>query len=1087
MTRIQTIGRRTLLLWAGCAWTAAAGTTGDWNRVFSGEDVTGADVVAVWQFQPGTEMKDGKGAADLTLSGKSQVVTDERFGGALESFYSGQDDDVRQGAATKWSLDLTPKGAFTLEAWVKLKAEPANPAWRSSYILDKMYVPGTSEKPGFNRDYFFRLLRSGNGKTYQLNAGVGLGTEVISFTSDAREIPPETWTYTAFCYDGKGTGMFFVNGDMAGRKTYAGKGVPVPGSRNVSLGERCGSHHAGLPGYLAQVRISRGIPAYLVGPITVRIRHQYQRTAFERMERGQTLLVTIENSTGRDLTGAVLDVDSGFGRSRMDVGPLAFEPREVTVPLVCDGRPGRYTLTATVTGKVAGRTVNGRGTFDWDLCARLPRFMPVVMWGGASFEQMKEIGLTHRLEWMDHLDMQAWQAAAPIPFVPRMDETRQKLNEALVAGLRFLGKISPGGYLKSQKGYAEARQPHLCYDVYGKPTTHVDFSLPRIQQWGHDVGRTVANNVSMFPAVDLLLADSEFRDGNHVSFRPEPRAAFKAFAGYDIPEAVRSKGGVRYGTIPDFPRDRVIPDDDKILTFYRWFWGGGDGYPGFVSNETRGAKGNGGQLRVLWDPAVRCPSKWGSGGEVDFLGHWTYVYPDPLVMGLATDEMFAMVKGGPPHQKVTKMTQIICYRSGTTEALPEDKSKWTEWEQRLPETRFITVPPDLLEIGFWQKLARPVQAIMYHGSGSLWPSDPGGYDYTNPETAPRLAGLVKGVIRPFGPMLLDLPDRPADIAMLESFASQMFSGGATQGSMHNPVGRMHAVLCRAHLQPDIVYDETILRDGLDAYKVLVAPHCAVLTESVAGKILQWQEEGGILVADEHLVPRLMPDLLVPSYESGDKADLVAQAEELRGKLAGAYAPYGEADTPDAILRFRRFGTTDYLFVVNDKRTYGDYIGQYRRVMEKGLPLTASLTVRRGAGVVYDLRAEEIVKANQAGGGLRFPVELGPGEGRLYMITERPIAAVAVDEPGEVARGSSAALTIKVNDGSGRPVDAVAPVRVDIADSQGRVAEFSGWHAAKGGTLTLRLDVAPNDAPGTWTVEARELVSGRTARRGFAVR
>ena len=1087
MTYSKTVGLRVkLLLWTACA-CAVAGPSKSWDRVFSGEDVTGEDVVAVWRFLPGAETEDGKGAAGLTPAGKARVVPDERFGGALESFCSGRGNDVRQGAWTAGNLDLTPAGAFTLEAWIRLKAEPANPDWKAGYIIDKMYIPGTSKKEGFNRDYFFQVLRAADGKEHRLYAGVGLGTEVIAFTSDACEIAPDTWTYTAFCYNGEGTGLLFLNGEMVGRKTYAGKGAPSPGSRNVSIGERCGSYYAGLPGYLAQVRISRGIPNYLVGPLTVTIRHQHQRTAFERMEQGQELVVRVENSTGRDVEAAVLEVDSGFGKARLELGTLTIEPCEATVPLACNGRPGAYTLTATVTGQVGGRAVSGKGTFGWNLCTRLPRFMPVIMWGGASFEQMKEVGFTHRLEWMDHLDSQAWHEGKPVEFGPRMDKTRQTLNEALVAGLRLLGKISPGGYLKGLDSYAKMRPPYLCQDVYGKPTKHIDFALPRLQQWGYDVGGSVANNVGMFPAVDLVLADSEFRDGNQISFRPESRAAFKAFAGYDIPEAVRSKSGVRYREISGFPRDRVIPDDDRILTFYRWFWGGGDGYPGFVSSERRGVKGNRKDLQVLWDPAVRCPSKWGSGGEVDLLGHWTYVYPDPLVMGLAADEMFAMVKGGPPHQKVSKMTQIICYRSGTTEALPEDKSKWAEWEKRLPETRFITVPPDLLEIGFWQKLARPVQAIMYHGSGSLWPSKPGGYDYTNPETGPRLAGLVKGVIQPFGPMLLDVPDRPADIAMLESFASQMFHGGATYGAMRSPVGRMHAVLVRAHLQPDIVYDETILRDGLDAYKVLVAPHCAVLTESVAGKILQWQEEGGILVADEHLVPRLMPDLLVPSYESGDKADLVAQAEELRGKLAGAYAPYGEADTPDAILRFRRFGTTDYLFVVNDKRTYGDYIGQYRRVMEKGLPLTASLTVRRGAGVVYDLRAEEIVKANQAGGGLRFPVELGPGEGRLYMITERPIAAVAVDEPGEVARGSSAALTIKVNDGSGRPVDAVAPVRVDIADSQGRVAEFSGWHAAKGGTLTLRLDVAPNDAPGTWTVEARELVSGRTARRGFAVR
>ena len=104
-----------------------------------------------------------------------------------------------------------------------------------------------------------------------------------------------------------------------------------------------------------------------------------------------------------------------------------------------------------------------------------------------------------------------------------------------------------------------------------------------------------------------------------------------------------------------------------------------------------------------------------------------------------------------------------------------------------------------------------------------------------------------------------------------------------------------------------------------------------------------------------------------------------------------------------------------------------------------------------------------------------------------MITERPVAGVALDGPAEVTRGKAAAFTVKVDDAPGRPMAAVAPVRVDITDSAGRSAEFSGWYAAEGGTLTLRLDIAPNDVPGNWTVEARELASGQTARRGFAVR
>jgi hypothetical protein len=58
------------------------------------------------------------------------------------------------------------------------------------------------------------------------------------------------------------------------------------------------------------------------------------------------------------------------------------------------------------------------------------------------------------------------------------------------------------------------------------------------------------------------------------------------------------------------------------------------------------------------------------------------------------------------------------------------------------------------------------------------------------------------------------------------------------------------------------------------------------------------------------------------------------------------------------------------------------------------------------------------------------------------------------------------------------VAAVVPVEVEITDSSGRVAEFSGAHAASGGQLTIPLEIARNDAPGVWQIHVRELASGK---------
>ena len=52
---------------------------------------------------------------------------------------------------------------------------------------------------------------------------------------------------------------------------------------------------------------------------------------------------------------------------------------------------------------------------------------------------------------------------------------------------------------------------------------------------------------------------------------------------------------------------------------------------------------------------------------------------------------------------------------------------------------------------------------------------------TNPETRGVLTQLVHDVVQPLGPTLLQVPDPPARVALLESFASQVF---AQRGTPH---------------------------------------------------------------------------------------------------------------------------------------------------------------------------------------------------------------------------------------------------------------------------------------------------------------
>jgi hypothetical protein len=295
-------------------------------------------------------------------------------------------------------------------------------------------------------------------------------------------------------------------------------------------------------------------------------------------------------------------------------------------------------------------------------------------------------------------------------------------------------------------------------------------------------------------------------------------------------------------------------------------------------------------------------------------------------------------------------------------------------------------------------------------------------------------------------------------------------------------GDGYQVLLWARLQPEIIYDETVLQRGLDGFQVLVMMDCDVLTAGVAAKVKAFQKRGGLIVGDERLCPAIKADILMSSYKRTRKADedrvaLLKKAEELRQALTGMYQPYGDSSSADVITRCRAYGSTDYLFAVNDRREFGDYVGQHGLVMENGLPTDVSLSLKRPRGHVYDLVAGRELEVNMSDGALHIPFKFGPCEGCVLMVTDEVICGVEIDAPQKIKRGESLHCRIMVVDQKGRPLDAVIPVQVKVLDPAGAEAEWSGFYGAKDGQLELTLDIASNDRTGLWQIRVRELASG----------
>ena len=1051
-----------------------------WQGVYTGASASGKDVIGLWQFQAGAETNDSS-ANKLHLKLQGAVIAkDGKFGSCLESFRGHPFEDKKHAAIVASKPVLSPKGAFTIEMWIKPKKELEG--YPESMLLDKKYVAHT--------DYQFTLSAADKGGGQRrLHMRLGFGDSSESYNSEQAQFEAGKWYHVAFSYDGAGEGRFYRDGAAFGGSKKPDRGSIAAGKHPLNIGDRVGSLHHGFPGYIAQVRICNGVLEFRAAMFA----SVSDRDVFVRMEKSPELQFAVTNLQRVKLKGAtaVFAVEDA-GKKTVALPELdAGATHRIGFPFDATLRPGEYKLRASI--HIPGdKPYTSEESFPVTIVPRpLPQRMPVVMWGiGAGnvlkeLPRLKHIGFTHCLGMgADYgVIFEAGKPTAPSD-ADKMAETKRMLNIALANDFGVCATLSPGNW-------AEHKKEFLRIDRKGKTNTErpsICGLFPEMQKLCYNVGASVAQAYGAFPAWNAALLHTEVRDAAGLCYHEHDLAACRKATGADIPAEIGGKWGVDRTKLKNFPADGVIRDDDPIYRYSQWYWKTGDGWNVLNNELHRGLKSTGrADLWTFHDPAVRVASVYGSGGAVDVISQWTYSYPDPIRIGVATDELFAMARGAANPQRVMKMTQIIWYRNQTMPAKKGDevtKAVKSVFEDTDPDRVFPTIAPMHLREAFWTKMARPIQGIMYHGWQSLVPVEgsKSSYRYTHPQTQHELRRLVKEVVEPLGPALMQVPDRKSDVAYLESFASQMFARRGTYGWGHTWCGDAYQMMMWAQLQPEIVYDETVMQRGLDGFRVLVMFDCDVLTATVAAKVKEFQKKGGIIVGDERLCPAIKADIVIQNYTRTRKADedraaLMAKATELRKALDKRYNRYADSTNADVVTRCRTFGRTDYLFAINDKREFGDYVGQFGLVLENGLPSDATLTLARKQGYVYDLVNSRLVSENP-----RFTMEFGPCEGRVFMVTDEPIAGIQIEAADKTVLGKSVPCRISIVDQQRRPINGVVPVRVEIRDPSGRDAEWTGYYGAKGGELELKLDFANNDSPGVWQIRVRELASGQTASR-----
>lgn len=597
----------------------------------------------------------------------------------------------------------------------------------------------------------------------------------------------------------------------------------------------------------------------------------------------------------------------------------------------------------------------------------------------------------------------------------------------------------------------------------------IEVGDPAFLAWAEPLWAKAADEMKAWPAVIGVHASSEVRDGSRPSFSPAFAARCKAALGYEMPKEI-TETRLTLKSLKDFPADGLVEKNYRPLEYLTWFWREGDGWNGYNDKVAEAFRRQFGRdILVLYDPVTRTPPLWGSGGNLTHQDQWFYAEPQPYGISFIVSEEHAMARGTPGRRTLVMIQGITNHDRAAPLKMKIENPP--EWKARAKKKRYITQPRDLLREALWMAFARQTDGIGFFAWDALFdhPDSGKGFAYTDPTAFGAAADAFHRVGIPLGPLFKAVPERQPVVAFLESSTSSILASTGSMGWNYN----WGDLVVAANLAPYVIYEEEIEKSGIpDTVKVVIAPDCPALLKSTAAALKAFRARGGVLAADASLAKGVDADILLPEglLSRSDRAkDAVRDtkimrraAKELKESIAHVHAPYADSPSADIIVHARTYRNADYVFAINDRRGFGDYIGPWKKIPEKGLPNEGVVTVRRKAGAVYDLERHAKADFTVKNGITTIPVSYTTSDGRIFLVSPRELGPLAISVKGGEVEVRSADADVMI------PIEVVA----DGAKPRYGVVENGVWKRPYKAGAKLRV---------------RNLADGKTYAIGGSIR
>ena len=1020
--------------------------------------LAGSSTIAKWDFSEDS-FKSSDGKTLMIPRGKTSVT-----GGALQVIPPGK--DTPEGIIAKEVYShLSPKGAFRFKAVFSIEEYPEKKQ-NILHLWDSSYVTYKSKDKRYNRGFNVLLFRNRGKDTFSPCVFLGFGPKgsLALYGKPFKPLPGKKYTL-AFDYDGLDTLKLFFEGKIVSSKKFS----PAPGSIapaffKAVIGARGCSTHTPFSGKIFLIELSEyRRPALL-------LRFTGRRT-FKRDEKAAALSLELRKILPGKVTDLKLFSCSGEKRVLLHKEDFPASGVDFVFPVKGNLLPGSYRGKLLLEYKYDSCKVVKEYPYIYHIAPVSREHMPVIAADGfllnTDFSRLRKLGFNQvRFPVLSQVFFKTLT-----PEETEIEKRFQLLDDLYRMNMRILDPSYYPIVLREQ--FPRFDKDGKIIRKHGRKAASLDASHPEVFRKTRAVTRAVAVTFGKHPAFAGASINEEQRDSTAYTYSGTAPEAFRKFANFPIPQELG-----RYDLIrKTIPFSCIVGEKNPLFVYYKWFWKDGDGwnplnsmmseiYHQYIRHP----------FETEFAPAVRTPPIWGSGGKVDILTHWTYANPNPVRVSTGSSELQAMA--AEDGKRSANHVQLILYRSASAPIEKKVKDP-PPWLKKAGNAGYISIAPDMLKIAVWMLAARKTDRFQFHGLNSLLAGitpHMSGYFCTLPELEQLFRELISEVVQSLAPITRYTRERTAQVVVLESFASCVIGGKGSWG-WTGWGWDLTTALHWANLMPGIVYEETILRDKLENIKVLILPDVCFLPEKVYRIILDFQKKGGIIVGDEELVPGILPDVSIRKFKTGsdvkkDKHALQQLALEIRKKLAPVYTPYTGASNPDLVTWVRKDGNADYLFVINDRREFGNYIGQWQKIMEKGSSNSGTVHIRKKAGAVYDLLSHKKVKFGSVDGVTRIPVNFSSSGGRAFLVVPRELPALTVHVPREIQLGKKFSLQAELPG-----TDFILPLKITLLDPDGRKSDESGVDMLRNGRFSREITLPENAPAGIWKLDIRESASG----------